>query len=58
MSYATRCNRAAAGGARVVTYLVNEDNEVYLTYIYDKSQLENINKEQILELLKNAGLIL
>jgi len=41
----------------VISYLVNEDNEVYLVYIYDKSQLENISKEQIIELLKNAGLI-
>ena len=46
-----------SGGARVITYLVTEDNEIYLTYIYDKSQLENITKEQIIELLKKAGLL-
>ena len=28
-----------------------------LVYIYGKSQLENIIKEQIIELLKNAGLL-
>ena len=27
------------------------------TFIYDKSQLENISKEQIFELLKKAGLV-
>lgn len=28
----------------------------YLVSIYDKSQLENLTKEQILELLQKAGL--
>jgi len=49
--------KGKSGGARVITYLVTQDQEVYLVYIYDKSQLENISKEQILELLKKAGLI-
>lgn len=49
--------KGKSGGARVITYLVTEDYEVYLVYIYDKSQLENITKEQIIELLKKAGLI-
>jgi hypothetical protein len=49
--------KGKSGGARVITYLVTSDHEVYLVYIYDKSQLENITKEQILDLLKKAGLI-
>ncbi|MGQ1889972.1 type II toxin-antitoxin system RelE/ParE family toxin [Thermophagus sp. OGC60D27] len=49
--------KGKSGGARVITYLVTEDNEVYLVYIYDKSQLENISKEQIIELLKKAARI-
>lgn len=53
----TSKGKGKSGGARVITYLVTEDNEVYLVYIYDKSQLENISKEQIIELLKKAGLI-
>jgi len=48
--------KGKSGGARVITYLVTQDQEVYLVYIYDKSQLENISKEQILDLLKKAGL--
>jgi hypothetical protein len=48
--------KGKSGGARIITYLINADNELYLVYIYDKSQLENITREQILELLKNAGL--
>ncbi len=53
----TSKGKGKSAGARVITYLVTEDNEVYLVYIYDKSELENISKEQIIELLKNAGLI-
>jgi hypothetical protein len=49
--------KGKSGGARVITYLVTEDSEVYLVYIYDKCQLENITKGQIIELLKKAGLI-
>jgi mRNA-degrading endonuclease RelE of RelBE toxin-antitoxin system len=53
----TSKGKGKSGGARVITYLVKEDREVYLVFIYDKSQLENIAKEQILDLLKKAGLI-
>lgn len=53
----TSKGKGKSGGARVITYLVTEDNEVYLVYIYDKGQLENITKEQIIELLKKARLI-
>ncbi len=52
----TSKGKGKSGEARVITYLVTEDNEVYLVYIYDKSQLENISKELIVELLKRAGL--
>ncbi len=49
--------KGKSAGARVITYLVTGDNEVYLVYIYNKSQLENITKEQIFELLKRANLV-
>lgn len=52
----TSKGKGKSGGARVITYLVTEDNEVYLVFIYDKSQLENITKEQILEMIQKAGL--
>lgn len=44
-------------GARVITFLITDDLEVYLVHIYDKSQLDNLTKDQIIELLKKAGLI-
>lgn len=49
--------KGKSGGARVITYLVTEDKELYLVFIYDKSQLDNITKEQIFEMLKKANLI-
>jgi hypothetical protein len=49
--------KGKSGGARVVTFLVTADKEVYLVFIYDKNQLENISKEQIFEMLKKANLL-
>lgn len=49
--------KGKSGGARVITFLVTDDLEVYLVHIYDKSQLDNLTKNQIIELLKKAGLI-
>jgi len=49
--------KGKSGGARVITYLITEDKEVYLVFIYDKSQLENITKEQIFDMLRKANLL-
>jgi len=49
--------KGKSGGARVITYVITSDKEVYLVFIYDKGQLDNITKLQIFELLKKAGLI-
>jgi len=53
----TSKGKGKSGGARLITYLLTEIQDVYLLHIYDKSQLDNITKDQILGLLKNAGLI-
>jgi hypothetical protein len=49
--------KGKSGGARVITFFVTQNHEVYLVYIYDKGQLDNITKEQIVILLVNAGLL-
>ncbi len=49
--------KGKSGGARVIYFIVFKDKEVYLVYIYDKGQLENIGKEQIFKRLRQAGLI-
>lgn len=49
--------KGKSGGARVITFLVTDDREVYLVHIYDKGQLDNLTKDQILELLRKVGMI-
>lgn len=48
--------KGKSAGARVITYMLSEQNELYLVHIYDKSQLDNITKKQILEIVDSAGL--
>ncbi len=49
-------NKGKSGGARVIYYCVNEEKEIYLIHIFDKSEFENLPKELFLDLLKKAGL--
>jgi mRNA-degrading endonuclease RelE of RelBE toxin-antitoxin system len=49
--------KGRSGGAQIITYLIIENKEIYLVYIYDKSELENITKQQIIKLLKKSGLL-
>ncbi len=48
--------KGKSAGARIITYMLSEQNELYLVHIYDKSQLDNITKKQILEIVESAGL--
>lgn len=48
--------KGKSGGVRIITFLITEEKEVYLVYIYDKGELDNLTKDQINEILKNAGL--
>lgn len=36
-----------SGGARVITYVITEDMEVYLLTIYDKSELDTIDDKTL-----------
>jgi hypothetical protein len=53
----TSKGKGQSAGARVITFLVTDDMEVYLVHIYDKSQLDTLTKDQIIELLKKVGLM-
>jgi hypothetical protein len=53
----TSKGKGKSGGARIITFMVADDQEVYLVHIYDKSQLENLTKKEIFDLLDNAGLL-
>ena len=53
----TSKGKGKSGGARVITFLLTPEKEVYLVYLYDKGQLDSISKEQVLVLLNKAGLL-
>ncbi len=53
-------NKGKSGGFRIITLelLVTEnDKDVTLISIYDKSEIASISKAKIMEILKNEGLI-
>ena len=35
--------KGKSGGARIITYLLDKDFEIYLLSIYDKSEMDNVN---------------
>jgi mRNA-degrading endonuclease RelE of RelBE toxin-antitoxin system len=45
-------NKGKSGGARIITYFVTEDNELYLLFIYDKSEQANISEKALKQLIK------
>jgi mRNA-degrading endonuclease RelE of RelBE toxin-antitoxin system len=49
--------KGKSGGARVITFVVHHDRDIFLVAIYDKSEIENLTKSQLKVLLEIAGLI-
>lgn len=47
--------KGKSGGARVITYIVTENNEVYLLTIYDKSEFDNIDDKTIKTIVGNLN---
>lgn len=47
-------NKGKSGGARVITYFVNKENELYLLSIYDKSEQSNITDRLLKSLIQSA----
>jgi len=45
--------KGKSGGARVITYVVTVDREVYLLTIYDKSELDNIDDKTLRQVIKS-----
>lgn len=43
--------KGKSGGARVITYLVTENKEIYLLTIHDKSELDNIDEKTIKKII-------
>jgi mRNA-degrading endonuclease RelE of RelBE toxin-antitoxin system len=44
--------KGKSGGARVITYIIFNNDTVYLLSIYDKSEIENLTDKEIMELTK------
>ena len=46
-----------SGKFRIIYYLVDSNNNLYLISMYSKSELENIDEKIILNILKENGLV-
>ena len=42
-----------SGGARVITYLVTENKEVYLLTIYDKADLDTVDDKTLRKIIRD-----
>jgi len=47
--------KGKSGGARVITYVVTDNKEVYLLTIYDKSEYDAIDDKTLKELIESIG---
>lgn len=45
--------KGARGGARVITYVITENEEVILLTIYDKKEKSNLSSDELNELLED-----
>ncbi|MCO5285661.1 MAG: type II toxin-antitoxin system RelE/ParE family toxin [Chitinophagaceae bacterium] len=48
--------KGKSGGGRIITYLINENKEVYLLTIYDKSELDNIDDKTLKNIIQSLNL--
>ena len=47
-------NSGKSGGARIITYVITEQKEVYLVSIYDKSEISTIKDSDIKKLINEV----
>jgi hypothetical protein len=45
-------NKGKSGGARVITFVILKDKEVYLLSVYDKTEKETITQKELKEIVK------
>lgn len=53
MSIASK-GKGKSGGARIITNFIVEERTVYLLSIYNKSEKDNLNESELIDLLKNV----
>lgn len=44
--------KGKSGGARIITHVLVEKNEIYLLSIYDKSEIDSVSDDRIIDILK------
>ena len=49
--------KGKSGGARIITYIKLLNERVYLISIYDKSERDTLTSKEIIEILKESGLL-
>ena len=49
--------KGKSGGARVITYVLTDDGEIYLLTIYDKSDLSTIDDKTLKSLIKEINML-
>ena len=49
----TSKGKGKSGGARVISYVLMQDKEIFLLSIYDKSERPDISDNEIMELIKD-----
>lgn len=42
-----------SGGARIITYVITENKEIYLLTIYDKGELDNIDDRTLRKIIQS-----
>lgn len=47
--------KGKSGGLRVITYLITDEEEIYLLTIYDKSEMESIDNKTLKEMIKEIN---
>lgn len=45
--------KGRSGGARVITYVITENKEVYLLTIYDKSEMDSIDDKTLKNIINS-----
>lgn len=48
--------KGKSGGGRVIIYVVNDNKEVYLLTIYDKSEFENVDDKTLKNIIQSLNL--
>lgn len=48
--------KGKSGGARIITYIVTENQEVYLLTIYDKAELDSVDDKILKNMIKHLNI--